>query len=495
MTTKSLRVVRRAEQLLSDDRRVILRYLDFVHPPRIRSIARRVLRIPEREVRGKLAKIKRRFATRHRDLEAAFHDNGVEVLQHLRDTRTITEVRKLLVGAYFTMEYSIEAAALFNPSIVPHPDQGDLPAGSVRFLMSLRATGEGHVSSIVFRRGVIDRAGRIRFDPPPRFAYTARPVPDRALAKDPFLGKLRDHGLSDAPASKVLAELPDPFTIPQLRGVLGSLQRSGGIGAGLKRLPQTMLWMALANYELCFPEDCLPSETVIFPATPYEARGMEDVRMVRFEDDDGTVCYYGTYTAFDGFRIYPMLLETRDFRTFRITTLSGRHARNKGMALFPRKIDGHYGMLSRHDGENLHLLRSRDLHVWNASTRLQTPREHWELVQVGNCGSPLETDAGWLVLTHGVGPLRQYCIGALLLDLQEPTRVLGRLREPLLVPTAAEREGYVPNVVYSCGSMIHHGRVIVPYAMSDSRTSFATVSLKALLHRLLEAGPDKREGR
>jgi predicted GH43/DUF377 family glycosyl hydrolase len=317
-------------------------------------------------------------------------------------------------------------------------------------------------------------------------------VPDRALAKGAFLGRLRDHGLSDAPVLKVLAELPDPFTIPQLKSALRSARRTGGIAAGPKRLTQTMVWMASANYELCFPEDCLPSETVIFPATPYEGRGMEDVRMVRFEDDDGRVRYYGTYTAFDGFRIDPMLLETSDFRTFRISTLSGRYARNKGMALFPRRIDGQYVMLSRHDGENLYLLRSRDLHVWNASARLQAPRERWELVQVGNCGSPLETHRGWLVLTHGVGPLRQYSIGALLLDLRNPTRVLGRLRQPLLVPTAAEREGYVPNVIYSCGSMVHRGRLIIPYAMSDSRTSFATVSLRALVARLLDGGAGAR---
>ncbi len=489
MTARSIRVVRRPEQLLADDRRVILRYLDFVHPPRIRSIVRRVLRISERDVPGELAKITRRFATRHRDLAATFRDNGMEALRHVRQTDAITEARTLLLGAYFTMEYSIEAAALFNPSMVPHPDQGGLAAGSVRFLMSLRATGEGHVSSIVFRRGVIDNAGRFAFDPPPRFAYTARPVPDRTLAKEPFLRKLRDHGLSDKPVLKVLAELPDPFTASQLKDVLRSVRRTGRVGAGLKRLSQTMLWMASANYELSFPADCLPSETVIFPATPHEARGMEDVRMVRFEDDDGRVRYYGTYTAFDGFQVCPMLLQTSDFGTFHVSTLSGRYARNKGMALFPRKIDGHYVMLSRHDGENLHLLCSRDLHIWNTSTKLQAPRERWELVQVGNCGSPLETEAGWLVLTHGVGPLRQYCIGAVLLDLRDPARVLGRLRRPLLVPTAAEREGYVPNVVYSCGSMIHRGRLIIPYAMSDSRTAFATVLLRTLVNRLLHAGP------
>jgi predicted GH43/DUF377 family glycosyl hydrolase len=231
---------------------------------------------------------------------------------------------------------------------------------------------------------------------------------------------------------------------------------------------------------------------VIFPATRHEQRGMEDLRLVRFVDAGGQVRFYGTYTAFDGRRVHPMLLETADFRSFHVTTLSGRYARNKGMALFPRPVDGAYLMLSRHDGENLYLLRSDDLYVWNRAAQLQAPAQSWELVQVGNCGSPLETDSGWIVLTHGVGPMRQYCMGASLLDLEDPSRVIGRLREPLLEPTAEEREGYVPNVVYSCGSMIHNGQLIIPYAMSDSRTAFATVPVADLLARLLGGGPGGR---
>ena len=321
----SPRVTRYPTQLLSDDKRVILRYLDFRHPPRIRSIVRRVLRIPPRRVAGELKKITRGFATRHRDAEATFRDSYAQASRHLGAAKAITAQQQLLVGASFTMEYSIEAAALFNPSIVPHPDQSGLSVDSVRFLMSLRATGEGHVSSIVFRRGVMDRTGSITFDPPPRYAYTARPTADRLLAKEPYVRKLRDHGLAQVRVEAVMEDLPDPFRLSQLQAVLKTLRRAGGIGPGLKRLSTAMLWTAEANYELHFPEDCLPSETVIFPATMYESRGMEDVRLVRFEGD-GQVRYYGTYTAYDGLRTHPMLLETADFRSFSICTLSGRYA-------------------------------------------------------------------------------------------------------------------------------------------------------------------------
>ena len=489
MAGRSIRVIRQAERLLRDDRRVIPRYLDFAHGPRIRSIARRVLKIPPRRVPAVLHQVMRRFSARHRDLRAAFRDSFSRTAPHLKNLPALSEPQKLLLGACLTMEYSIEAAALFNPSIVPHPDQADLPAGAVRFLLTLRATGEGHVSSIVFRRGVLDRACRVTFDPAPRYAYAARPVPDRLIHQADYLRRLRDHGL-DCPAVRaVLEALPEPFTLPRLKQALAELRRGPALRIGSRPVAGPMWWMAEANYELRFPEDCLPAEIVIFPATANESRGMEDVRLVRFVDDDGRAAYTGTYTAYDGVRIRPMLLQTDDFHGFHISTLHGRCARNKGMALFPRKVGGSYVMLSRHDGENLYVLRSHDLYVWNRSRRLQSPREEWELVQVGNCGSPIETEAGWLVVTHGVGPLRRYCIGALLLDLAEPERVIGRLRRPLLAPTVAEREGYVPNVLYSCGSMIHGRRLVIPYAMSDSRVSFATVSVRCLLRRLLDNGP------
>ena len=485
----SLHVLRLPDQLTSDDRRVIPRYFSFGQPRRIRSICSRVAAISPERARQRLADLEKRFNSRHRHMEHTFRENFHRVSRHVAPDQILSSDQEMLIGAYFTMEYSIEAAALFNPSIVPHPDQTGLEDGCVRFLMSLRATGEGHVSSVVFRHGIIDRAGRPSFDAPPRYACTASTVPDRRIDKHAYLRRLRDHGLSEESVTAVLTQLEDNFTLSQLRAALSQLHNDGQMRVGFKRLSSTMIWMAQANYELHFPEDCQPTEAVIFPATPYEARGMEDVRLVRFTDPEGEVRYYGTYTAYDGWQTYPMLLETADFRRFRVISLSGRYARNKGMALFPRKVDGHYAMLARHDGERLFLLRSTDLHVWNSSQVLLTPREEWEMVQVGNCGSPIETEAGWLVLTHGVGPVREYSIGAILLDGQNPGRVIGRLRDPLLVPTSEEREGYVPNVVYTCGSMAHAGNLVIPYAMSDSRTSFAVVPLTGLLERLLACGP------
>ncbi len=485
----SPRVFRRPELLLSDDKRVIPRYLDFGHPPRVRSIARRVLKIPRRRVKSVLGEISEGFSYRHRDLMGAFEENFRNVAPHLRNVSKLTRDQKLLIGAYFTMEYSIESAALFNPSIVPHPDQSGVPDGGVRFLMSLRATGEGHVSSIVFRRGVIQPGGELEFDPPPRYAFSARPLPDKKLDKNLFIRKMREFGVNHDPDAIGLGELPDPFRVSELRSLIEKLKRSKDRPPGYKRLSANLMWLANANYELRFPDDAMPAETVIFPATSHESRGMEDLRLVQFVDDDGEVTYYGTYTAFDGFRVHPMLLETRDFHRFHVHPLSGRYARNKGMALFPRKVGNYYLMVSRHDGENIFLMRSQDLHVWNSCQKIQTPTEDWELVQLGNCGSPIETPRGWILLTHGVGPMRRYCIGAVLLDLDDPFRVIGRLRRPILEPTRAEREGYVPNVVYSCGSLLHNGRLVIPYAMSDARTAFAVVSVKRLVERLLEDGP------
>jgi predicted GH43/DUF377 family glycosyl hydrolase len=289
--------------------------------------------------------------------------------------------------------------------------------------------------------------------------------------------------------ARVLVQLPDEFSPAQLATAVGRIRKEPDIPSAFRQIASEMLWIAGANYELHYPEDCMPSETVIFPATAYERNGMEDLRLCRFVHEDTGVHYYGTYTAFDGRSLHAMLLETRDFHAFRVSTLSGRYARNKGMALFPRKVNGYYMMIGRHDGENLFLMRSSNLYVWNQSQKLQTPTEPWELVQIGNCGSPVETDRGWILLTHAVGPMREYTISATLLDRDDPSKVLGRLRRPLLRPTDEEREGYVPNVVYSCGAVLEDGHLIIPYAMSDSRTAFATVETDVLIDRLLEDGP------
>lgn len=487
-TVAPLSIVRLPEQFVSDDKRVITRYLNFGDETRIKSILQRLMALGEPEVVQLLATVQEHFSDRHYDLDGAFESHFNEVAGRL-DGQPVSPARRALIGAYFTLEYSIESAALFNPSIVLHPDQTGLPEGAIRFLMSMRATGEGHVSSIVYRRGVIDKDCQISFDPAQRYAYTAKPIPDKLYNKALFLRKLQEMAGHEPSALLVLERVGDQFTLKELEGAINEAGAAPDLPASFEIDVKSMQWLARANYELRFPAHCLPAETVIFPATENESRGMEDLRLVRFIDDRGQACYYGTYTAYDGYRIMPMLLETTDFRRYHISTLNGKFVRNKGMAMFPRKVGGDYLMVSRHDGEKLYLLRSDNPHFWNVSQPLQEPREPWELVQIGNCGSPVETEAGWILLTHGVGPVREYCVGAMLLDRDDPGKVLGRLRQPLLVPTADEREGYVPNVVYSCGPMIHRDTLIIPYAMSDVATKIATVPVAALVDKLRSDGP------
>lgn len=484
-----LHVTLRPEMLKPDDKRVITRIFDPHNPRRIRAMLTRVMRLDKAKVNRLLESILADFGPRHRDIESVFLDNFRAIVLPLRPNLQISRERQLLLGSYYTMEYSIESAALFNPAIVPHPNQDDLPAGSVRFLMSLRATGEGHVSSIVFRCGTLSKDCDICFDPPPRFAFTAKPEPDRFFDKHLFWRKLIEMGVYEELISPVLSGLPDQFSLAQLREMLNQVRQMEGAPRALKNVAADMLWLAYANYELEFPPDCPASEIVIFPATRSESHGMEDLRLTRFTDDNDQVRYCGTYTAYDGFRTLPMLLETPDFRTFQVHTLNGQHVKNKGMALFPRKINGCYMMIARHDGENLFLLTSDNIHFWNEARKLQGPAEPWEFVQIGNCGSPLETEAGWILLTHGVGPVRQYSIGAMLLDREDPGKVIGRLRQPLLTPVHDQRQGYVPNVVYTCGSMIHHDQLVIPYAISDSRTAFATLRVHDLIQQLMHDGP------
>ncbi len=484
-----LKVVLRPEMLRPDDKRVITRLFDPHNPRRVRAMLNRVMRLDKSSVAALLSSVIEDFGSRHRDIESIFMANYRSVVLPVRPDLQISRDRQLLLGSYYTMEYSIESAALFNPAIVPHPDQSDLPAGSVRFLMSLRATGEGHVSSIVFRCGVLSADCDISFDPPPRFASTAKPVPDRFFDKHLFYRKLMEMGVYEELVNQTLEGLPDQFNLEQLRAMINAVRQRPETPRAFKNVAADMLWLAYANYELQFPPDSPASEIVIFPATRSESHGMEDLRLTCFTDDDGQTRYCGTYTAYDGFRTLPMMLDTRDFRRFQVHTLNGQHVKNKGMALFPRKVNGCYMMIARHDGENLYLLTSDNIHFWNEARRLQTPTEPWELVQIGNCGSPLETEAGWILLTHGVGPVRQYAIGATLLDRNDPGKVIGRLRTPLLTPIHDQRQGYVPNVVYTCGSMIHNDRLVIPYAMSDSRTVFATVSVHDLIQQLLHEGP------
>ncbi|MDH3253173.1 MAG: glycoside hydrolase family 130 protein, partial [Ignavibacteria bacterium] len=377
-----------------------------------------------------------------------------------------------------------EAAALFNPSIVPHPDQTNLTPGSIRFILSLRATGEGHISSITFRVGTIDRSNHIEIEQPARYVSEPARISTSVYDKEMFERQLIELGSSPTEVRQVMKELSDRFTLAELRSVLDHiLTRDPATGKDPDRgkSVSTMWRLAISNYEVLFRPDLGISERVLFPGSPSQSNGIEDARFVLFQDDDGSTMYYATYTAYDGYTIMPQLLETKDFLRFRFRTLSGPAVSNKGMALFPRKVNGQYAMLSRQDNQNILVMLSDNMTFWREPRVVLAPTEPWEFVQLGNCGSPIETSEGWLVLTHGVGPVRKYCIGAFLLDKKDPLKVLGRLREPLLHPTEKEREGYVPNVVYTCGAMIHRDTLVLPYAMSDSASSFATVSLDEVL--------------
>jgi predicted GH43/DUF377 family glycosyl hydrolase len=440
----------------------------------------RILGLPEAEVGAMLERTLAGFEARHKDFAELLERHFEMVAQRVHATG-LSRARRLLIGAYFTHEYSVEGAALFNPSIVPAPDQTGLRAGERRFVMSLRAVGEGHISSIEFRTGVVDRSSALTFDALGTKLVAGHRAPPAHYDRTQFFAKLGELGAANEIARVILDRLPETFTPAELEASLDAIEREGPPHAISFETVKIVRVLAASNYVTTFPPDSVLSERVIFPAGPHETRGMEDARFVRFIEQDGTPTYYATYTAFDGFEILPQLIQTDDFRSFRITTLNGPAAQNKGMALFPRRIGGRYVMLSRRDRENLHLATSTNVRHWADVSELHRPRHSWELLQIGNCGSPVETKAGWLVITHGVGPMRRYVLGALLLDLDDPRRVIGHLTEPLLDPQGAEREGYVPNVVYSCGSMLNGDDLILPYGLSDGASSVAVISVPRVL--------------
>jgi predicted GH43/DUF377 family glycosyl hydrolase len=422
---------RRALHLRPDPARVIVRPFKPATEPRdlnptdktrANHIVERVLELDSEAAASQLAEVLENFKGRHRNLLETFEVRADEMEQALATHCSFSEVQRQLIGAYFLNEYSFEASALFNPSIVPHPDQSGIPAGSLRFILSLRAVGEGHVSSLTFRAGTVAANGGIVVDP------TAR------LASSPRIG----------------------YLIP------------GPIGD---------------EVEVVFEADQDISERVIFPITASQSHGIEDARFVEFTDG-GRKTYYATYTAYSGTGIRSELIETSDFLSFRMSPMQGAAARNKGMALFPRRLDDKYAMIARQDNENLYLVYSGDLHRWEGGQAILKPQFPWEFVQIGNCGSPIELEEGWLLLTHGVGPVRKYSIGAALLDKRDPSKVLARSSEPLLRPEPSEREGYVPNVVYTCGAMRHNDQIILPYAVSDTFSNFATIKISALLQAM-----------
>lgn len=493
----SIHVSRKPERFRSDDKRVIARFFQVGGEQRIHNILRRVGELNETQVNELLLQVRSEFAPRHRRIETAFERHFGYIKHHVKDADQMSAERQMLIGSYFTMEYSFESAALFNPSIVPHPDQSNVPDGDLRFIMSLRATGEGHVSSIVFRSGIAHADGGVSFDPPSKYSAKMRVNQDRQYEKKLFFLKLIEMAAYSDAARVILDELPKQFTYRELDHKIAEIKDRPDSPRPFSETAENMLWLARSNYRLMVPEDTDPTEIVIFPTSENESRGIEDVRLTHFTDDDGNVTYFGTYTAYNGFRILPQLFETTDFQNIEIHTLNGKFVQNKGMALFPRMIDGFYYMISRLDGENMFIMKSDNVHFWNECQKLAAPMYPWEFVQIGNCGPPIETEKGWVLLTHGVGPVRQYCIGACLLDLNDPSKVIGHLDRPLIVPSEDERDGYVPNVVYTCGALHHAGNLLIPYAMSDSATTFATVSMDELLAELTNNSkscplPDRR---
>jgi predicted GH43/DUF377 family glycosyl hydrolase len=479
----SIHLQRTAIVLNPDQTRVLLRRFDVGDPQRTEGIISRIMALPEEKVCSLLEEVSAEFSQRHKDIGKSFLERFEQVRGPLLAAGDVSQQRKLLIGAYFLAEYSLESAALFNPSIVHHPDQTGLPAGALRFILSLRATGEGHISSITFRTGVIHADQRIEVFKPTGFLKEPQQVPNVAYEKALFERKLAELELTGEFTTQLMSKLGDSFTLDDLRAGIKAtkLLLVDGVSSKDHMVARGIWMLARSNYEVQFQPQQELSERVIFPSTPSQRNGIEDARFVCLRCDDKTCTYFATFTAFDGTTVVPELLETTDFLLFRFITLNGSAAKNKGMALFPRKIGGRYAMLGRQDNESISLMFSDNLHFWNEQTPLLKPAFPWELIQIGNCGSPLETEAGWLVLSHGVGPMRKYCIGAFLLDLEDPSKVIGRLREPLLKPNQDEREGYVPNVVYTCGALIHQGQLIIPYGLADHATGFATVPLSEVL--------------
>jgi beta-1,2-mannobiose phosphorylase / 1,2-beta-oligomannan phosphorylase len=481
-------VVRKEVLFEPDASRVIARFF-YTTDARSMELITRVMSLTERQQQEMLTQVLRDYSKRHRSISRIFekHFNRLVPLfaQLNIDQQKLSSTQKGLIGSYFTMEYSIEAAAFFNPSIMEDPDQSDTAAGEKRVILSFRATGEGHISSIVFRSGIIDSQHNISIDPPGNMLESPEHVKNHTYHKTSFLRKLEEmQARNNTAYSVMINKLTDTFTYEELKRYAAETRAVVPDDLQSHVLLNEMMWLASSHYEMDFSVDTAISERVIFPIADTEMKGIEDARFVRFTGDDGEVIYYATYTAYDGISILPKLLLTKDFYHFKVMPVHGEVAQNKGMALFPRKINGRFAMLCRIDGVNNYIAFSENINVWRYASLLQTPKYPWEFVQMGNCGSPIETPEGWLVITHGVGPVREYVLGVSLLDLENPEREIGRLSTPLLMPNVKEREGYVPNVVYSCGSMVHNDSLIIPYAMSDYASTYATVNLAELLAEL-----------
>ena len=470
--------------------RVITRPYVPAGEDRIRRLINRVLSLDEAQASDLLETLLHDFSHRHRYFRDSLDRHFDLVAGFIANVDELSQERRRLIGAYFTAEYSVEAAALFNPSIVPVPNNDTDPENSCRFVMSFRATGEGHISSIEFRSGIIDGNNDIYFDPLSDYVEAPDIQPNPSYERELFGRRLCELGASETITYQLLNDLPENFTFLDLQQKVAVVQSDARFPARERtEAIDAAVRLAQSNYGIRFRKDHPISERVIFPVSEAERKGIEDARFVRFVDD-GTVTYYATYTAYDGETILPQLIETKDFLSFQIITLAGAQVTGKGMALFPRKIRDRYVLLSRQDGENNAIMFSDNLHFWQEAEILQQPEFPYEFVQMGNGGSPIETTEGWLVVTHGVGPMRTYSLGIELLDLDDPSQIIARIEEPILTPNAHEREGYVPNVVYSCGALIHQDELIIPYASGDQRCSIATVSVPQLMEQLRQSRTD-----
>jgi len=492
----AINIKRKAIRFTPDPKRVITRFFMPGNQERTLALIYKVLHMSTEDREKVFDQILRNFSNRHRNITRIFEKNFENVKEIVRgvgiDPDTLDIKKKLTIGAYFTMEFSIEATAFFNPSIVEDPYQGDLLPGQKRIIVSFRATGEGHLSSLVFRSGIIDENNNLTFKPASGLVDVPEIITRYIYEKRAFLNKLEEMNIKKDVIDLVMNQLGDQFKYGELQAAIENVMQKKDLSITRKKVVNAIKWLASSHYEVMFSLDTAISERVLFPISYSESNGIEDARFVRFSDEDGSIIYYATYTAYDGYSILPKLIETKDFYHFKVVPIHGEYSQHKGMALFPRKIKGEYAMLSRIDGVNNYVMFSDNINLWLKAKKILEPVYPWELVQIGNAGSPIETEHGWLVITHGVGPMRTYCLGASLLDLENPTKIIGRLKEPLLVANEEEREGYVPNVVYSCGSILHNGELIIPYGMSDYASSFASVSLDELVHQFLPSSSKDR---
>ncbi|RUT79794.1 glycoside hydrolase family 130 protein [Ancylomarina longa] len=487
---KTIKIQKQLLHFTPDDSRVVTRFFTPGNPKRIENIFERILLLTQKQAGDILQKTLKSFSGRHRNIKRIFKDNFDLIIKEIKFENDFSLEQKLLIGSYFTMEYSIESAALFNPSIVVHPSQADSDSNRLKVILSFRAVGEGHISSIVFRRGIIKSNGVLAIQKNSALVERVDRIPDPSYHKDDFILKLKELKSYESVA-KILDNLLDDFTFDELKeGIRHFRKKKKGKQKKVSRSCEDgikiLMWLANANYEIKFSAELDLSSRVIFPISENEIKGLEDARFVLFKNGNGNGrdVYYATYTAYNGFTALPQLIETVDFCHFKVSVLLGEGSKGKGMAIFPRKINGKFVTISRNDNENLYIMFSDNIKYWEKPILLKPPGFYWEFFQIGNCGSPIETEKGWLLLIHGVGPVRTYSISAILLDIKDPTKVIGLLKEPFLTPDESDRNGYVPNVIYSCGALIHQGKLILPYAMADSRSGIASLELKDIFDNM-----------